>query len=135
MAPERLKNKALEIISKTIVFYLATVEDKYPRVRPMTLLCHEGFTLYTCTPFASNKIRHVEANPWVESCFVDESGQIVRIQAKAVLLQDDQAWTDLPINLERLPQQEDPDFMLMRLDPYEAKLVNNWSLDYQLLPL
>jgi uncharacterized pyridoxamine 5'-phosphate oxidase family protein len=65
-------------------YYLATVEDDQPRVRPFgSLAIYEG-KLYIQTGKIKNVSKQMAANPKIEICAFDGKGAWVRVQAVAV---------------------------------------------------
>ena len=65
-------------------YYLATVEDGQPRVRPFgSLAIFEG-KLYFQTGKVKNVSKQMAANPKIEICAFDGKGSWVRVQAVAI---------------------------------------------------
>jgi len=75
--------EVLEIIKKTHVYYLATVDGNQARVRPMGSSYVRDGKLYVFMGRAKDVARQILANPNVETCAYDtESGTWVRVTGK-----------------------------------------------------
>lgn len=131
MSADDLKQKALDLVQSGKYFYMATVDGTTPRVRPMTCMHADNFTLYTCSRRDTEKIGQLQANPLVEACFMDSDTRQVRILAEVTVTEDEKDWSALPHNYERMPQFEDPDFLLMILKPKEVRFIDDWSSRYK----
>ncbi len=89
-------NEVYEFIKNCRTYYLATVEDGQPRVRPFgTVNIFEG-KLYIQTGKAKNVSKQIQKNPKVELCCFDgASGTWLRVSGE--LVRDDrlEAKTDM----------------------------------------
>lgn len=130
-----LKSLAMSMIKPRLVFYMATLDNGIPRVRPMTCLCADGFTIWTCSHRQTGKIQQLKANRNVEVCFMDEQNRILRIAGTTMMYEDEKTWSTLPINPQAMPMLEDPDYILIAIEPKEVRLTYDWSLDYKTIPL
>jgi len=75
--------KVYEFLKKCKTFYLATVEDDQPRVRPFGLIeIFEG-KLYIHTGKMKNVSTQIKINPKIEICGCDD-GKWIRVQAIAI---------------------------------------------------
>ena len=78
--------EAYEFLKKCGVYYLATVENDQPRVRPFGALDIFDEKLYFQTGAVKPVAHQLKANPKVELCAFDgASGAWIRISAEAVL--------------------------------------------------
>lgn len=74
-----------EFLKNCGTYYLATVEDGQPRVRPFgTVDLFEG-KLYIQTGKSKPVARQMKANPKVELCAMSQDGKWIRVTAEAVL--------------------------------------------------
>lgn len=80
-------NKFVEAIKSTKTFYLATVEDGQPRVRPFGSCCEFEGNAYICTNNTKDCYKQIMANPKVEICGMTADMGWIRIQA--TLVRDD----------------------------------------------
>lgn len=80
-------NKVVEELRKVKVFYIATVEDNEPRVRPFgSILEYEG-NAYICSGNFKEFYQQVKANSHVELCGMYEDGTSW-LRVKATLEED-----------------------------------------------
>lgn len=71
--------KALEFLKESGVFYLATIEDDQPRVRPFgAVFEHEG-KLYIVTNNTKKCFKQMLQNPKVEISSMNKKGQWIRV--------------------------------------------------------
>lgn len=76
--------RVYDFLKKCGTYYLATVEDGQPRVRPFgTIDLFEG-RLYIQTGKSKKVSEQMKKNPAIEICGMDE-GKWIRVSAKAVL--------------------------------------------------
>lgn len=59
-------NKAVELLQKSKVFYIATIDGDQPRVRPYGAVAEIDGKLYICTNNKKPSFRQMQANPKVE---------------------------------------------------------------------
>lgn len=130
-----IRVQALEILDRCRLFFLATLEDDKPRVRPMTRIHHDGFRIWTCSHQDTGKVRQIASHQLVEACFLDDSNRQVRVLGRASLITDEAEAARVPIQREKLPMLEDPDYRLLVIEPVEVRMINDWALDYKQIPL
>lgn len=76
-------NKAVQFLADSKTFYLATVEDDQPRVRPFGAILEWDGKIYTCTNNKKDVYKQILANPKVELSAMDK-GKWIRINGKLV---------------------------------------------------
>lgn len=130
-----IRSQALDILGKVRLFYFATVDGDTPRVRPMTRLYHDGFVIWTCSHKDTNKMKDIRANPHVEACFLDDSNRQLRVLGKVSVVDSETGKEQLPLNPMELPMLEDPDYLLLKIEPLEVRMVNDWALEYKNIPI
>lgn len=130
-----IREVAQNLIQPRSIFYMATVEDGHPRVRPMTCVHVEGFKIWTCSHKSTPKMLQLAKNNEVECCFLDNSGRQLRVRGNVKIFEDEKTWSQLPISPESMPMVEDPNFALLLIEPTEVRLVNDWSTDYKSIPV
>ena len=81
--PERLTELALEVIAGDRFPHLATNDGDQPRLRPVSPVRTDGFTVYVANLRSYNKTAEIEANPKVELCYLDVSHNQLRITGVA----------------------------------------------------
>lgn len=78
-------NEVYEFLKACGAYYLATVEDNQPRVRPFgTIDLFEG-KLYLQTGKSKSVAQQLKQNPKVELCAMSADGRWIRVTAEAVL--------------------------------------------------
>ena len=81
--PERLTELALEVIAGDRFPNLATNDGDQPRLRPVSPVKTDGFTVYVANLRSYNKTAEIAANPKVELCYLDDSHNQLRITGVA----------------------------------------------------
>jgi general stress protein 26 len=132
--PGELVNRALGVLQAAPCCFLATTDGEQPRLRPMSPVRIDRFTVYLANFHGCNKTREIAANPRVELCFLDGRHDQVRITGVAevvsdgVVLQEIQgANTLLRAYLDAVDSSQ---FILYRIRPSRVRYVQEWALDY-----
>ncbi|MDE7247160.1 MAG: pyridoxamine 5'-phosphate oxidase family protein [Lachnospiraceae bacterium] len=81
----------MEELKNVKVFYVATVEDDQPRVRPFSSVAEVEGKVYLCTNNTKEIYRQIMANPKVEISGMGQGGTWIRISAKLVRDDRDEA--------------------------------------------
>lgn len=117
---------------------LASVDGDRPRLRPVSPVGIEGFTVFVASFRSSNKTVEIECNPAVELCFLDESHDQVRIAGTAELIQDEgvrkRIWDSNALLRSFLGEIDNPEFMLYRIQPKRVRFMREWALAYHEVP-
>ncbi len=118
---------------------LASVDGDRPRLRPVSPVGVDGFTVYVASLRRSNKTLELKANPAVELCYLDEGHDQVRIAGTAELVPDGPTrqaiWDRNPLLRAFLRTIENPEFMLYRIRPERVLFMREWALAYHQVPL
>jgi uncharacterized pyridoxamine 5'-phosphate oxidase family protein len=77
--PNNLAELAQAVMQADRFPYLASIDGDQPRVRPVTPVRTEGFTVYVANPRSYHKTAEIAANPKVELCYLDDRHDQVRI--------------------------------------------------------
>ncbi|MCB0634045.1 MAG: pyridoxamine 5'-phosphate oxidase family protein [Saprospiraceae bacterium] len=137
--PERLPDLAQAVIRKAKFPMLATVEGDQPRVRPVSPVRVEGFTIYVANLKQYQKTAQIAANPKVELCYLDEDHDQVRITARAEVVTDRELianiWQANRLLGHYLGSMDNPDFILYRMVPLRVTFMREWALEYWEVPL
>lgn len=75
-------NKAAQFLADSQVFYLATVENDQPRVRPFGAVMEWEGKTYICTNNKKDVFAQISKNPKVEISAMDKDGRWIRISGK-----------------------------------------------------
>src|SRR5258706_14097062 len=88
IAPEELIRLSQEVIRSARFPQLASIDGDQPRVRPVSPVRVDGFTIYVANLKSYHKTVEIAANPKVELCYLDDRHNQVRITAVAEALTD-----------------------------------------------
>ncbi|MEW6238534.1 MAG: pyridoxamine 5'-phosphate oxidase family protein [Candidatus Omnitrophota bacterium] len=130
-----IRSQAMSVLKAKSIFYMATVDNGSPRVRPMTLLCADGFRIWTASHKETAKMKEIAQHNETEACFLDEKNRQVRILGTVKVYEDEKTWANLPCPPEGIPQIEDPNYVLLLIEPKLVRFVNDWSMDYKIIPI
>jgi general stress protein 26 len=119
--------------------FLATVDGGQPRLRPVSPVRIEGFTVYVANLRFYHKTLEIKANPRVELCYLDPEHDQLRITGRAevvtdgALLQD--IWDANPLLRHYLGTPDNPDLVVYRILPERVRFMREWALEYHEVPL
>ena len=137
--PERLTELALEVIAADRFPYLATIDGDQPRLRPVSPVKTDGFTVYVANLRSYSKTAEIEANPKVELCYLDDSHNQLRITGVARVVTDrtvlQEIWDANPLLRQFLGDVDNPELVLYRVDPVRVRYMQEWALQYHEVPL
>src|ERR1700710_2785368 len=86
--PSRVPELAAAVVAADRFPQLATIDGDQPRVRPVSPVRTEGFTIYVANLRQYHKTQEILANPRVELCYVDGGHNQVRITGVASEVKD-----------------------------------------------
>src|SRR5205823_12216958 len=118
--------------------YLASMDGDQPRVRPVSPVRTDGFTVYVANLRSYHKTGEIAANPKVELCYLDDHHDQVRITGLAepvtdpVVLRD--VWDKNPLLRQYLGDINNPELILYRITPNRVRIMKEWALDYYEVP-
>jgi general stress protein 26 len=137
--PGALVERALAVLKDDRFPYLATVDGNQPRVRPISPVWTDGFTVYVANLRGYHKTVEIAANPKVELCYLDDHHDQVRITGTAEIVTDrpllQQIWDANALLRQYLGTVENPDLVLYRIKPVRVRFMKEWSLEYYDVPL
>ncbi len=117
----------------------ASVDRGKPRLRPVSPVATEGFTVYVASLRSSHKTGELAANPAVELCYLDDGHDQVRIEGTVEVVTDVErrrkVWDANPLLRGFLGTIDNPEFMLYRIVPERVRFMREWALDYHEVPL
>ena len=118
---------------------LATIDGDQPRVRPVSPVRVDGFTIYVANLRRYGKTRELAANPHVELCYLDERHDQVRITGVAEILTDAallaEIWESNPLLRKYLGTPDNPDLIIYCIRPTRVRFMREWALEYSEVPL
>lgn len=137
--PGRVAELALEVLRNDRFPYMATVDGDQPRLRPVSPVKTDGFTVYVANLRSYGKTTEIEANPKVELCYLDDSHNQVRITGVAHVVTDravlQAIWEANPLLRQFLGDIDNPELILYRIDPSRVRYMKEWALSYHEVPL
>jgi general stress protein 26 len=117
---------------------LATVDGDQPRVRPVSPVRVDGFTVYVANLRRYHKTGEIAANPKVELNYLDDAHDQVRITGVAEELRDPavlkEIWESNPLLRKYLGSPDNPDLIIYRIRPERVRFMREWALDYFEVP-
>jgi general stress protein 26 len=137
--PTQLGNLARAVIQADRFPYLATMDGDQPRLRPVSPLKTDGFTVYVANLRSYHKTVEIKANPHVELCYLDDRHDQVRITGIAEVVSDaallQEIWDTNPLLRQYLGSINNPEFMLYRIKPTRVRFMREWALNYDEVPI
>ena len=137
--PNELLELARDVIKADRFPYLATVGGDQPRLRPVSPVRTDGFTVYVANLRRYHKTAEIEANPKVELCYLDDGHNQVRITGVAEVVTDrdilENVWDANPLLRQYLGNIDNPELILYRISPNRVRYMQEWALEYYEVPL
>jgi general stress protein 26 len=137
--PDELPALARGVIARAKFPQLATMDGDQPRVRPVSPVRVEGFTIYVANLRGYGKTREIAANPKVELCYLDERHDQVRITGFAEVLTDaailGEIWEANALLRRYLGSPQNPELIIYRIRPERVRFMREWALDYHEVPI
>ncbi len=117
--------RTIEFLQVARVFFVATLDDDQPRVRPFGLVLEQDGRLYFVTGNGKAVYRQLQANPRLEISAVSPSGhEWLRLTGKAVFEQNAEvkkaAFTVMPALADIYGTPDNPSFEVFYLMQGEA---------------
>jgi general stress protein 26 len=138
-APAELKALAKAVIAADRFPRLATVDRGRPRVRPVSPVRTERFTVYVANLRSYHKTGEIAANPAVELCYLSDQHDQVRISGRAEIVADHallaEIWANNPLLRHYLGTIDNPQLLVYRVVPEQVRFMREWALDYHEVPL
>ena len=137
--PDEVPTLAREVIARAKFPMLATMDGDQPRLRPVSPVRVDGFTIYVANLRRYGKTREIAANPRVELCYLDDAHDQVRITGIAEVLTDaatlEGIWAANPLLRRYLGTPDNPELIIYRIRPERVRFMREWALDYHEVPL
>ena len=137
--PEALIQVAQETIAAAKFPQLATIDGDQPRVRPVSPVKVDGFTIYVANLRSYAKTAQIAANANVEFCYLSPDHDQVRITGVAKVETDaqvlDELWQSNPLLRKYLGSQDNPELIIYRIEPSSVRFMREWALQYHEVPL
>ena len=115
------------------------IERDQPRVRPVSPVRTDGFTVYVANLRSYAKTEQIAANPKVELCYLDGDHNQVRITAVAEIVSDrallEEIWAANPLMRQYLGSIDNPELIVYRMTPQQVRYMQEWALEYYDVPI
>jgi general stress protein 26 len=137
--PAQLDQLAQAVIQSDRFPYLATMDGDQPRVRPVSPVRTDGYTIYVANLRNYHKTAEIAANPRVELCYLDDQHNQVRITGVAEVVTDrpllQEIWDANPLLRQYLGSIDNPELIVYRVRPHLVRYMREWALDYYTISL
>jgi general stress protein 26 len=134
LSADEARVESLRVVAEDHFPYLATLDADQPRLRPVSPVKTDGFTVYVANLKSYGKTAEIEANPKVELCYLDKGHDQVRITAVAEVLQEREAlesiWNENPLLRQYLGSVDNPELIVYRMVPNRVRFMREWALEY-----
>ncbi len=132
--PKALRFLAQEVIRRARFPMLATIDGDQPRLRPVSPVRVDGFTIFVANLRSYAKTREIELNPNVELCYLDDAHDQVRITGRAEILTRrsllEEIWGANPLLRRYLGSLENPDLIIYEIRPIQVRFMREWAMEY-----
>ena len=139
--PEELPSLARKVIKEAKFPMLATIDGDQARLRPVSPVRVDGFTIYVANLRGYHKTAQIAANPNVELCYLSQRHDQVRITGAAHPLEENEQslineiWEENPLLRQYLGSSTNPDLIIYRIVPEQVRFMREWALEYSEVPL
>src|SRR5260370_42436634 len=137
--PSEVRRLALAVVQADRFPFLATIDADQPRLRPVSPVKTDGFTVYVANLRSYHKTAEIAANPSVELGYLDDKHDQVRITGVAELVTDravlQAIWDDNQLLRQYLGSIDNPALIVYRIRPTRVRYMKEWALDYPAVPL
>lgn len=136
--PAQLPELAMATMKSAKFPMLASDDAGQPRLRPVSPVKTERFTVWVANLRSYHKTGEIAANPKVELCYLDEHHHQVRITGIAAIESDSTLlaaiWEKNPLLRSYLGTPDNPELIVYRIDPSEVRYMREWALHYHEVP-
>jgi len=137
--PAELVTLAQGVIQRAKFPQLASMDGDQPRLRPVSPVKVDGFTVYVANLRSYHKTGEIAANPKVELCYLDSEHDQVRITGEAEIVSDavelQAIWDSNPLLRQYLGSVDNPELIIYRIVPNRVRFMREWALQYHEVPL
>lgn len=139
LSPAEVLERAHKVVKEDKFPYLATIDGDQPRLRPVSPVRTDGFTVYVANLRMYHKTGEIAVNPKVELCYLDEGHNQVRLTGVAEVLSDrallQEIWDSNPLMRKYLGSIDNPALIVYRITPNQVRYMQEWALEYYEVPL
>jgi general stress protein 26 len=134
IAPARARELALAVVQADRFPMLASIDGDQPRLRPVSPVRTDEFTVYVANLRSYHKTVELAANPKVELCYMDEGHNQVRLTGVVELVTDrallQEIWDHNPLLRQYLGSLDNPELIMYRIRPTQVRYMQEWALEY-----
>ena len=132
--PDEVRRLALDVIAADRFPFLASMDGDQPRLRPVSPVRTDEFTVYVANLRSYHKTGEIAANPKVELGYLNQQHDQVRITGVAHVVKDratlQAIWDDNPLLRNYLGSIDNPDLIVYRIEPAQVRYMREWALEY-----
>ena len=136
--PAQLPELAQFVMSEAKFPMLSSIDGDQPRLRPVSPVKTDGFTVYVANLKAYHKTQEIAANPKVELCYMDSKHDQVRITGVAEVLEErdelQAIWDANPLLRQYLGTIDNPMLIVYIIVPTQVRFMREWALEYHEVP-
>lgn len=129
-----VRDLSLAVMRKAKFPMLATIDGEQPRLRPVSPVRNDGFTVYVASMRSSHKTGEIDTNSKVELCYMDDDHDQVRITGVADRVRDralsQELWDGYPLLSAYLGSIDNPELIIYRVTPRRVRFMREWALEY-----
>ena len=137
--PGNVRSLAEAVLKADRFPMLASIDGDRPRVRPVSPVRTDGFTVYIANLRSYHKTVEIAANPHVELCYLDGGHDQLRISGVPHVVEDrgvlQEIWDANPLLRNYLGSIDNPELIVYRVDPIQVRFMREWALEYHDVPL
>lgn len=139
ISPDDLVRLARETMEAAKFPQLATMDGDQARVRPVSPVKTDGFTIYVANLRSYQKTQQIDANPKVELCYLAPNHDQVRVTGRAEIETDrgllQAIWESNPLLRKYLGSLDNPELIVYRVVPHHVRYMKEWALHYHDVPV
>jgi general stress protein 26 len=139
VTPAEARQQALDVLKADRFPYLATIDGNQPRLRPVSPVRTDDFTVYVANLRRYGKTAEIAANSRVELGYLADNHNQVRITGIAEVVTDrgllQSIWDSNPLLRQYLGTLENPELIVYCVRPTRVRFMREWALDYHEVPL
>jgi len=131
---DELRSLAMATMKDAKFPCLASVDEDQARLRPVSPVRTDAFTVYIANLKMYHKTQEIAANPKVELCYVAENHNQVRITGVAEVVTErellESIWETNPLLRKYLGSIDNPALIIYRVKPKRVRYMEEWALEY-----
>ncbi|MEO5915987.1 MAG: pyridoxamine 5'-phosphate oxidase family protein [Luteolibacter sp.] len=132
--PSELADLAIATMASAKFPMLATLDGEQPRLRPVSPVGTERFTVHIANLRSYGKTCEIAANDRVELCYLADNHDQVRITGTAGIVTDrevlESIWNKNPLLRSYLGSIDNPELIIYRITPNRVRFMREWALEY-----